>query len=98
MTAHLTEVHVRREMRRWGWFGYYWRIEEVPPGEPRPDAKFVDRAYLKRIAVSDARRHQRWLYATKNQPSELVVHDADGTIADRSTYPPRPPYDPRGRG
>lgn len=45
---------------------------------------------LKTSAVADGRR-----VAQANQPSELIIHNADGTIAQRETYG-NDPFPPRG--
>jgi hypothetical protein len=45
---------------------------------------------LKANAIAEGRR-----IAQANQPSELIIHNADGTIAERETYG-NDPFPPRG--
>ena len=45
---------------------------------------------FKANAVAEGRR-----VARANQPSELIIHNADGTIAERETYG-NDPFPPRG--
>lgn len=54
------------------------------------DGKVLGSYALKADAVADGRR-----IARANQPSELIIHNSDGTIAERETYG-NDPFPPRG--
>lgn len=54
------------------------------------DGKVLGSYALKANAVAEGRR-----IARANQPSELIIHNADGTIAERETYG-NDPFPPRG--
>ncbi len=62
--------------------GTNWQIKN--------DGKILGSYSLKSSAIADGRR-----IAQANQPSELIIHNADGTIAERETYG-SDPFPPRG--
>jgi len=65
----------------------------VPNGtnwQLKHDGQVLGNYSLKANAVAEGRR-----VARANQPSELVIHNADGTIAERETYG-NDPFPPRG--
>lgn len=65
----------------------------VPSGtnwQVKHDGQILGTYRLKSDAVAYGRR-----IAHANQPSELVIHNADGTIAERETYG-NDPFPPRG--
>lgn len=54
------------------------------------NGQVIGNYYIKASAITDGRR-----IARANQPSELFIHNADGTIAERETYG-NDPFPPRG--
>lgn len=65
----------------------------VPNGtdwQLKHDGQVLGHYSLKANAVAEGRR-----VARANQPSELVIHNTDGTIAERETYG-NDPFPPRG--
>jgi hypothetical protein len=65
----------------------------VPNGtnwQLKHDGEVLGSYSLKANAIVDGRR-----IASANQPSELIIHNADGTIAERETYG-NDPFPPRG--
>lgn len=65
----------------------------VPNGtnwQLKHDGEVLGNYLLKANAIADGRR-----IAGANQPSELIIHNADGTIAERETYG-NDPFPPRG--
>ena len=65
----------------------------VPSGtnwQLKHDGNVLGNYSLKASAIADGRR-----IAQANQPSELIIHNADGTIAERETYG-NDPFPPKG--
>lgn len=86
MTAHMHEVHVRKD-------GMMWKVEMFGPGTPPPDRPlWTERRWLKYMAVRVARGEARNL----GSPVELYVHNRRNAIVERDSYPRA--SDPRGRG
>lgn len=62
--------------------GTQWQVKH--------DGRVLSNHYTKQVAVDEGRR-----VAKANEPSQLVIHKADGTIETEYTYG-NDPYPPRG--